>query len=178
MKNIFFFFVMIIAALGFVSCSEKPSEDTSKTLEKKVTSTEQPVKQEEKTPVKEEVSVKTVEQTPATKEVKQLQVPADATEVKMKIKAKEKDGLVKAKVSISHNMLTYDQAKKKGLEANFITHITASVGEKIVYDASTSQFLSKNPLVKFSFNGKKGEVLKIVYTQLKGEVFYATKEIK
>ena len=101
-----------------------------------------------------------------------------ATEVKMKIKAKEKNGVVKAKVSISHAMLTYDQAKKKGLEANFITHITATVGDKIVYDASTSQFLSKNPLIKFVFNGKKGDEIKITYTQLKGETFFATKKIK
>ena len=99
-------------------------------------------------------------------------------EVKMKIKAKEKDGTVKAKVAITHNMLTYDQAKKKGKEANFITHITGTVGDKVVYDASTSQFLSKNPLIKFQFAGKKGDELKITYTQLKGEVFYATKKIK
>jgi len=101
-----------------------------------------------------------------------------ATEVKMKIKAKEKNGVVKAKVSISHDMLTYDQAKKKGLEANFITHITGTVGDKVVYDASTSQFLSKNPLIKFAFKGKKGDELKITYTQLKGETFFATKKIK
>lgn len=100
------------------------------------------------------------------------------TEVKMKIKAKEKDGLVKAKVAISHNMLTYDQAKKKGKVANFITHITATANDRVVYDASTSQFLSKNPLIKFAFAGKKGEELKITYTQLKGEVFFATKKIK
>jgi len=99
-------------------------------------------------------------------------------EVKMKIKAKEKNGVVKAKVAISHNMLTYDQAKKKGKEANFITHITGTVGDKVVYDASTSQFLSKNPLIKFQFAGKKGDELKITYTQLKGEVFFATKKIK
>ena len=107
------------------------------------------------------------------------EAPAAApTKVKMKIKAKEKDGTVKAKVAITHNMLTYDQAKKKGKEANFITHITATVGDKVVYDASTSQFLSKNPLIKFSFAGKKGDELKITYTQLKGEVFFATKKIK
>lgn len=103
---------------------------------------------------------------------------AAPTEVKMKIKAKEKAGVVKAKVSISHEMLTYDQAKKKGVEANFITHITGTVGDKVVYDVSTSQFLSKNPLVKFSFAGKKGDELKITYTQLKGESFFASKKIK
>jgi len=100
------------------------------------------------------------------------------TEVKMKIKAKEKDGVVKVKIAISHDMLTYDQAKKKGKVANFITHVTATAGGKVVYDASTSQFLSKNPLLKFKFNGKKGDELKITYTQLKGEVFFATKKIK
>ncbi len=104
---------------------------------------------------------------------------APATEVTdMKIKASEKNGVVKAKISIKHDMLTYDQAKKKGVEANFITHITGTVGDKVVYDASTSQFLSKNPLIKFVFNGKKGDELKITYTQLKGEVFFASKEIK
>ena len=100
------------------------------------------------------------------------------TKVKMRMKAKEKDGIVKAKVAITHAMLTYDQAKKKGKEANFITHITATAGDKVVYDASTSQFLSKNPLIKFQFAGKKGDELKVTYTQLKGEVFYATKKIK
>lgn len=175
MKSLFFFFIMVITTLGLVSCSEKSSEETSKTTEK---TTEQTVKQEEKTPAIEAAPTTAAEPTPATKEVKQLQVPADATEVKMKIKAKEKNGLVKAKVAISHDMLTYDQAKKKGLEANFITHITASAGERIVYDVSTSQFLSKNPLVKFSFNGKKGEELTIIYTDLKGKIFFAKKKIK
>ena len=84
----------------------------------------------------------------------------------------------KAKIAITHNMLTYDQAKRKGKEANFITHITATVENRVVYDASTSQFLSKNPLIKFKFKGEKGEMLRITYTQLKGEVFYGEKKIK
>lgn len=114
----------------------------------------------------------------ATSAIAEAPAVAAPTEVKMKIKAKEKAGVVKAKVSISHKMLTYDQAKKKGVEANFITHITGTVGDKVVYDVSTSQFLSKNPLVKFSFAGKKGDELKITYTQLKGESFFASKKIK
>lgn len=114
----------------------------------------------------------------ATSAIAEAPAVAAPTEVKMKIKAKEKAGVVKAKVSISHEMLTYDQAKKKGVEADFITHITGTVGDKVVYDVSTSQFLSKNPLVKFSFAGKKGDELKITYTQLKGESFFASKKIK
>ncbi len=101
-----------------------------------------------------------------------------AVKVIMKIKAREKAGIVKAKVSIRHDMFTYAQAKKKGREANFITHITGLIGKKIVYDSSTSQFLSKNPLIKFSFKGRKGEELTIIYQQLKGETFYDSKKIK
>lgn len=102
----------------------------------------------------------------------------NATKIKMKIKAKERDGIVKARVSITHDMLTYNQAKKKGKEANFITHIIGRVGQRVGYDTSTSQFLSKNPFMKFSFLGKKGEVLTIIYQQLKGETFYDSKKIK
>lgn len=102
-----------------------------------------------------------------------------ATKVKMKIKAREKnDGIVQAKVGISHDMLTYAQAKKKGREVNFITHITGVVGKRVVYDTSISQFLSKNPLFKFSFKGKRGEKLTIIYQELKGGTFYGSKKIK
>ena len=96
----------------------------------------------------------------------------------MIIKAKEKDGVVKAKVLIQHKMLTYKQAKKKGVEANFITHIVARVGEKVVYEFSTSQFLAKNPVIKFKFHGKKGDVLEIAWTDISGERVVASKKIK
>ena len=97
----------------------------------------------------------------------------------MKIKAKEKDGVVSAKVMAKHPMMTYDQAKKKGKEANFITYITAKVGDKVVYEASTSQFLSKNPLFKFKFKGaKKGDTLTISYTDLSGATVTESKKIK
>ena len=101
-----------------------------------------------------------------------------ATKVKMKIKAKELDGIVKTKVSITHDMITYKQAKKKSREANFIIHITALAAKRVVYNLYTSQFLSKNPLLKFSFKGKKGEKLTIIYQELKGKIFYASKKIK
>ena len=56
----------------------------------------------------------------------------------MKIKAKLKGDVVQVKVMAKHDMLTYDQAKKKGVDANFITHITAKANGKVVYDVSTS----------------------------------------
>ena len=98
----------------------------------------------------------------------------------MKIKAKEKDGIVKVKALIKHDMLTYDQAKKKGVEANFITHITAKVEDKVVYDVSTSQFLSKNPQLKFKFKGAdaKGKKLEITWVDLSGKTVTEKKKIK
>jgi len=97
----------------------------------------------------------------------------------MKIKAKLKGDVVGAKVLAKHDMLTYDQAKAKGVEANFITHISAKVGDKVVYDVSTSQFWSKNPQFKFKFKGaKKGDELTITWTDLSGKSVTESKKIK
>ena len=96
----------------------------------------------------------------------------------MKIKAKSKNGVVKAKVQIKHEMMTYDEAKKKGVSANFITHVVATVAEKTVFELSSSQFLSKNPILKFKFLAKKGEVLTITWTDLSGKSVSEAKKIK
>jgi len=97
----------------------------------------------------------------------------------MKIKAKLKGDIVGVKAMAKHKMLTYDQAKKKGKEANFITHITAKVGDKIVYDVSTSQFWSKNPQFKFKFKGaQKGDKIDITWRDLSGKTVTESKKIK
>ena len=93
----------------------------------------------------------------------------------MKIKAKIKKGVLKVKTLIKHDMITYDQAAKKfgdKNKANFVTHITAKVGDKVVYDASTSQFLSKNPIIKFQAKAtgmKKGDKLEMTVSQKIGK---------
>jgi sulfur-oxidizing protein SoxZ len=97
----------------------------------------------------------------------------------MKIKAKLKGDVVNVKCMAKHDMLTYDQAKKKGKEANFITHITAKVGDRVVYDVSTSQFWSKNPQWKFKFKGaEKGQKIEITWTDLSGKSVTESKKIK
>ena len=97
----------------------------------------------------------------------------------MKIKAKLKGDVTDVKVMAKHDMLTYDQAKKKGVDANFITHITAKVNGKVVYDVSTSQFWSKNPQFKFSFKGAAaGDKVEITWTDLKGNTVTEDKKIK
>ncbi|SFZ98181.1 Sulfur oxidation protein SoxZ [hydrothermal vent metagenome] len=97
----------------------------------------------------------------------------------MKIKAKLKNDVVSVKAMAKHDMLTYDQAKKKGKEANFITHVSAKVGDKVVYDVSTSQFWSKNPQFKFKFKGAaKGDKVDITWTDLSGKTVTESKKIK
>jgi len=102
----------------------------------------------------------------------------------MKIKAKIKGDIVKVKALAKHDMTTYDQAKKKtgnSDDANFITRITASVNGKVVYEVSTSQFLSKNPIIKFQFKGagiKKGDTLEMTWVDRKGNTKTDTGKIK
>lgn len=97
----------------------------------------------------------------------------------MKIRAKLKGDVVDVKAMAKHDMLTYDQAKAKGVDANFITHITAKANGKVVYDVSTSQFWSKNPQFTFSFKGAaKGDKVEITWVDLKGNTVTESKEIK
>ena len=97
----------------------------------------------------------------------------------MRIKAKEKKGITTAKVMAKHPMMSYAEAEKKGKEANFITYVIAKVGDEVVYEASTSQFLSKNPYLKFQFKGEnKGKELVITWTDLSGATKTGKKKIK
>jgi sulfur-oxidizing protein SoxZ len=102
----------------------------------------------------------------------------------MKVKAKLKKGVVSVKAMAKHDMMTYNQAEKKTGnrdDANFITHITASCNGNVVFDMSTSQFLSKNPIVKFSFKGdefKKGDKLEMSWVDRKGKTGKGKGKIK
>jgi len=100
----------------------------------------------------------------------------------MKIKAKLKGDIVKVKALAKHDMTTYNQAEKKTGDrnnANFITHISASVNGKVVFDASTSQFLSKNPIFKFQFKGAaKGDKLEMTWVDKKGNTKTDSGKIK
>lgn len=98
-----------------------------------------------------------------------------------KIKAKLKDGVVEVKALSKHPMLSYQEAKRANKEANFITYYKAEVNGKIVFEASTSQFLSKDPYMKFSFRAneiKKDDTIVITWTDLKGTTDVSDGKIK
>ena len=99
----------------------------------------------------------------------------------MKVKAKIKDGIVEVKAMAKHDMTTYNQAEKKTGnkdDANFITHITGTVNGETVFDMSTSQFLSKNPIFKFKFKGKEGDELIMTWVDRKGNTVTEKSPIK
>ena len=96
-----------------------------------------------------------------------------------KIKAKLKDGIVEVKALATHPMLSYQEAERAKKEANFITYVVAKVGDKVVYEASTSQFLSKDPYLKFSFTGANaGDVVELTWKDLKGNTDVSSEKIK
>lgn len=96
-----------------------------------------------------------------------------------KIKAKFKDGIVEVKALATHPMLSYQEAERAKKEANFITYVIAKVGDKVVYEASTSQFLSKDPYMKFSFKGAAvGDTIELTWKDLKGNTDTSSEKIK
>ncbi len=92
----------------------------------------------------------------------------------IKVKAKLRNGVVKVKCMAKHEMSTYNQMEKKTGnrdDANFITYFTATVNGETVFEVSTSQFLSKNPILKFQFQGigAKGDKVLMAWTDRKGK---------
>ncbi len=101
----------------------------------------------------------------------------------IKVKAKLKNGVVNVKAMAKHAMMTYNMAEKKTGDrenANFITHISATVNGETVFDMSTSQFLSKNPIFKFAFKGigAKGDKVEMVAVDRKGKTYKGKGKIK
>jgi sulfur-oxidizing protein SoxZ len=88
---------------------------------------------------------------------------------KARIKAKAKKGMVTVKAMAKHPQLSYQEAERAKKKADFITHIVASVDGATVFEMSGSQFLSKNPYLKFSFNGEKGKEMEMTMATLLGE---------
>ncbi len=98
---------------------------------------------------------------------------------KTRIKAKLKKGVVTVKALAKHAMLSNQEAKAKKTKANYITYVVAKVNGATVYEVSTSQFLSKNPYMKFAFKGaNKGDKLEFTWNDLSGASNTTTAKIK
>lgn len=73
----------------------------------------------------------------------------------MKIKAKMKGDVTEVKLLLSNPMIGKEEAETKKAPINYLTHVTAKVGGKVVWEASTGPFLSKDPYFMFQFKGAK-----------------------
>ena len=81
----------------------------------------------------------------------------------IKIKAKQNNDVISVKALIKHPMYSKEEAKKRGHKPNYITNITARVGNEIVYELATSPNMSRNPAIKFKYKNKeKGDTVQLI----------------
>lgn len=96
----------------------------------------------------------------------------------MKLKAKASNGIVEVKGMIKHEMLSYQEAERKKVPTNFLTHIVATVGGETVFEMSVSQFVSKDPFLKFNYKGAAGDEIVVKSVDLLGEKSEAKVAVK
>ncbi|CAA6809225.1 MAG: Thiosulfate oxidation carrier complex protein SoxZ [uncultured Sulfurovum sp.] len=99
----------------------------------------------------------------------------------MKLKAKLKGDVVKCSVQAVHEMTTTIAAKEKGTEANYITHILAKVGDRVIMEVSTSEFVSKDPTLKFQVKAndiKSGDTMEVTWTDTSGKTKTDSTKVK
>lgn len=100
----------------------------------------------------------------------------------IKLRAKASGDVVEVKTLISHPMETGLRKDKKTGEvipAHFIREVTAEHGGKNVLTAHWGGSVSKNPYLSFKFKGgKKGDTLKLSWSDNKGESDSAEVKIK
>ena len=99
----------------------------------------------------------------------------------IKIRAKEKDGVVEVKSLMSHPMETGTRKDGDGelIPAHYIQEVTATCNGKTVMSASWGPAVSQNPYLSFKFKGAaKGDTLTLAWTDNKGESATEEAEIK
>ena len=90
---------------------------------------------------------------------------------KIKIKAKEKDGVVTVKSIMNHPMETGQRKDKDGkkIPAHFISEVIVSANDEEVMNATLGPAVSKNPFMSMEYNGAKGDVVKLTWKDNMGE---------
>ena len=100
--------------------------------------------------------------------------------MKIRVKAKEKNGLVDAKLLIKHPMETGRRKDKDGklIPAKHLTTVTIDYKGETVFDAHMGTGVSKDPYISVSFNGAKGETFDVNAADNTGETAKKTVKIK
>ncbi len=90
--------------------------------------------------------------------------------MKIKAKAKAKNGVVKAKMLVKHPMETGRRKDKKGklIPANHITEVSVEYKNNMVFHAEFGPGVSKDPFLAFAFQGASGDRFTISVIDTKG----------
>ena len=89
----------------------------------------------------------------------------------IKVRAKERKGVVTVKALMNHPMetgLRKNTKTGKNFPAHFIQEVTASSGGKTILSANWSGGISKNPYLSFKFDGAKGDAITIAWVDNQG----------
>lgn len=96
----------------------------------------------------------------------------------MKIKAVQQNDIVKVKILIKNDMRGKEEAKKKNLEEDYIKHIVARVKNQTVYDIIMSDYVSKDPLVKFQYTYlNRSNEIEIIAIDNKNNIFQRVQKL-
>ncbi|GIT97702.1 thiosulfate oxidation carrier complex protein SoxZ [Sulfurovum sp. TSL1] len=78
--------------------------------------------------------------------------------------------IVKIKVQIKSNMIDKDTALRKRIRPEYISHVTAKVNNKTIYDIATSAYLNKTPLLSFQYKSHaKNDIIEFFITDNNGK---------
>jgi len=98
----------------------------------------------------------------------------------IRIKAKDRKGLVDVKCLMKHNMETGLRKDKSGkkIPEHWIQDVTAESNGQVVFSCAFNTSISKDPYLSFAFAGKKGDSLKISWKDNTGAMDSAETKIK
>lgn len=103
-----------------------------------------------------------------------------AAKIKIKVKAKEKKGIVKAKLLVKHPMESGMRKDKEGklIPINHLKEVKVDYKGELVFYGEFGTGVSKDPFVAFSFKGAKGEMFTIDAVDSKGVTGHSEVKIK
>lgn len=98
----------------------------------------------------------------------------------IKLKAKEKNGMVEIKALMNHPMETGQRKDSKGekIPAHYISDVVIQVNDKDAITANWGASISKDPYLSVAAAGAKGDKVKLSWTDNKGESDSAEAEVK
>ncbi len=99
----------------------------------------------------------------------------------IKVRAKERKGVVTVKALMNHPMetgLRKDKKTGKVIPAHHIQEVMAKAGDKTVLDAVWGGAISKNPYLSFKYAGEKGGDITLSWVDNKGNSDSITAKVK